>query len=143
MNTTAKIILLDANGAELASKEYRYGSRLVEIMESLATRLTNGYIFRVGGQVFDSTQVAKLQAVTSSTVTTCAVAASQPWTSARVNAVVDDISASNDSEGMHSRIDALMEAVLNAIANGNCDDPQAVAQACQRAYALDFDRWYA
>jgi len=48
-----------------------------------------------------------------------------------------------DDEQAHSQEDDLHLAVLTAIAEGTCEDPQACAKEAIKTVALDFARWCA
>lgn len=48
-----------------------------------------------------------------------------------------------DDERAHSHEDTLHQAVLLAIAERTCDDPQACAKEALRTLDLDFSRWCA
>lgn len=48
-----------------------------------------------------------------------------------------------DPEAAHSEEDKLHQEVLKAIANSDCDDPQACARQALMTQAIDFSRWCA
>jgi hypothetical protein len=48
-----------------------------------------------------------------------------------------------DDEAAHSAEDRLWSDVLESIAHGDCDDPQACAELALKTKALDFQRWCA
>lgn len=48
-----------------------------------------------------------------------------------------------DPESAHTEEDRLHQAVLRAIASGDCDDPAACATMALRTLELDFPRWCA
>lgn len=48
-----------------------------------------------------------------------------------------------DDESAHSEEDDLHRDVLQAIADGRCDEPRACAAAALKTCELDFARWYA
>jgi hypothetical protein len=49
----------------------------------------------------------------------------------------------DDDESAHADEDALHEAVLEAIANGSAEDPQAMAAEALETRKLEFARWCA
>ncbi len=58
-----------------------------------------------------------------------------------VKSWVEKIKAiSRDYEAAHSEEDSLYLAVLTAIRDGECEDPQALASEALEAAALDFER---
>jgi len=50
---------------------------------------------------------------------------------------------SGDDERAHSVEDALHHAVIDTIANGQADDPRALAEIAARTAGIDFQRWCA
>lgn len=50
---------------------------------------------------------------------------------------------SGDDEGAHSEEDKLHVDVLQAIAFGTCDDPQACAMESLKTLDIEFSRWCA
>lgn len=50
---------------------------------------------------------------------------------------------SGDDEAAHSDEDNLHQEVLQAIADGTCDDPRACAGAALETTKIDFSRWCA
>lgn len=48
-----------------------------------------------------------------------------------------------DDEMVHSREDDLHQAVLDAIAKGECDDPQECARIALTTLDIKFNRWCA
>lgn len=61
-----------------------------------------------------------------------------------VQARIDEIEASNDSEKSHGLDDELHVTVLQAIAEGTCaDSPAKLAALTLTTLAMGFDRWCA
>jgi hypothetical protein len=61
-----------------------------------------------------------------------------------VKSWVEKIKAmAGDSEVAHAEEDQLYLAVLTAIRDGECEDPQALASEALEAASLDFERWCA
>ena len=49
----------------------------------------------------------------------------------------------SDCESAHSYEDGMWRAVLQAIANGEAEDPAALARECLKSEDIDFERWFA
>jgi hypothetical protein len=49
----------------------------------------------------------------------------------------------HDCEAAHGLEDSLHQSVLQAIANGQAEDPAECAREALKTRGLDFDRWYA
>lgn len=56
---------------------------------------------------------------------------------------LEDIYKGGDHEASHGTEDYLRYEVLKAIANGECEDPQACAKEAIRTEDFDFERWCA
>lgn len=52
-------------------------------------------------------------------------------------------SMARDPEAAHGSEDNLHQEVLDAIAEGNCDDPAALAAAALQSTLISFPRWCA
>lgn len=61
-----------------------------------------------------------------------------------IQELIDDIKEIlDDDETAHVREDLAYEAVLKAIAEGTCENPQECAKLVLTIRDLDFSRWYA
>lgn len=57
---------------------------------------------------------------------------------------VDDLAKIiDDDESAHTEEDSIHQAVLQAIADGRCEDPRACAAEAMKTKLLDFSRWCA
>jgi len=68
-----------------------------------------------------------------------------PMTVERVQTWMEQIRAvaEHNDECAHRNEDALHRCVLDAIAKGECADPQACARESLKTFDIEFYRWYA